>query len=252
MVGFGRPFGHRPASASWVDTVVAIVWTVTIVYVVCMSYRVYLFVRSTRADVSEVVTDEEARAVPDATSPPIRCSSPPIASRRSSTSSWRASPASSTRSDRLEVLLLVEADDDETIDAVRDADPGQQFKLVLVPPAEPRTKPKALNFGLTLARGRARGHLRRRGRARPPAAAAGGGRHWPARARRGLRAGQALVQQPRAEPHHPVVHHRVRHVVLVLPPRPGLDAARPSPWAARRTISAGWRCGRSAGGIPTT
>jgi cellulose synthase/poly-beta-1,6-N-acetylglucosamine synthase-like glycosyltransferase len=54
---------------------------------------------------------------------------------------------------RLEVLVLVEADDDETIEAVRDADPGRQFKLVLVPPAEPRTKPKALNFGLTLARG---------------------------------------------------------------------------------------------------
>ena len=31
--------------------------------------------------------------------------------------------------------------------------PGDQFELVLVPAAEPRTKPKALNYGLTLARG---------------------------------------------------------------------------------------------------
>ena len=31
--------------------------------------------------------------------------------------------------------------------------PHAQFQLVVVPPAEPRTKPKALNFGLTLARG---------------------------------------------------------------------------------------------------
>ena len=39
------------------------------------------------------------------------------------------------------------------MDALSDADPGAQFELVVIPPAEPRTKPKALNFGLTLARG---------------------------------------------------------------------------------------------------
>ena len=35
----------------------------------------------------------------------------------------------------------------------RAADPPRSSRLVVVPPAEPRTKPKALNFGLTLARG---------------------------------------------------------------------------------------------------
>ena len=35
----------------------------------------------------------------------------------------------------------------------RAAHPPPQFKLVVIPPAQPRTKPKALNFGLTLARG---------------------------------------------------------------------------------------------------
>lgn len=55
--------------------------------------------------------------------------------------------------DRLDVKLLIESDDDETIDAVHAALPGDQFELVLVPAAEPRTKPKALNYGLTLARG---------------------------------------------------------------------------------------------------
>jgi cellulose synthase/poly-beta-1,6-N-acetylglucosamine synthase-like glycosyltransferase len=54
---------------------------------------------------------------------------------------------------RLEVLLLVEEDDHETLDALRAVHPPKQFKLVVIPPAEPRTKPKALNFGLTLARG---------------------------------------------------------------------------------------------------
>ncbi len=56
-------------AVSAVDTFIAIVGVVTLVYVVCMAYRVYLFMRSTREDVSEVVTDEEARAVPDSALP---------------------------------------------------------------------------------------------------------------------------------------------------------------------------------------
>ena len=54
--------------------------------------------------------------------------------------------------DRLDVKLLIEADDVATIEAIEEAMPGDQFELVLVPEAEPRTKPKALNYGLTLAR----------------------------------------------------------------------------------------------------
>src|SRR6202012_137484 len=53
----------------------------------------------------------------------------------------------------LDVKILLEADDTETATALFEADPGPHFELVLIPPAEPRTKPKALNFGLTLARG---------------------------------------------------------------------------------------------------
>ena len=44
---------------------------------------------------------------------------------------------------RLEVLLLVEEDDEETLGALRAAHPPPQFRLVVIPPAEPRTKPKA-------------------------------------------------------------------------------------------------------------
>ena len=57
--------------------------------------------------------------------------------------------------------------------------------IVLVPPAEPRTKPKALNFGLTLATRRVRHDLRRRGPARPAAAAPRGRRIRPAARRLG-------------------------------------------------------------------
>ncbi|MBL8572993.1 MAG: glycosyltransferase [Hyphomicrobiaceae bacterium] len=50
--------------------------------------------------------------------------------------------------DRLEILLLIEADDDATrAELARHAIPAR-IEVVLIPPSQPRTKPKALNFAL--------------------------------------------------------------------------------------------------------
>lgn len=56
--------------------------------------------------------------------------------------------------DRLDVKLLLEADDVETIAAARaHADPAW-VEILIAPACAPRTKPKALNLGLSRARGR--------------------------------------------------------------------------------------------------
>jgi cellulose synthase/poly-beta-1,6-N-acetylglucosamine synthase-like glycosyltransferase len=54
---------------------------------------------------------------------------------------------------KLDVRLLVEADDDETLEAARRAELAPHMTLVEVPPGGPRTKPRALAYGLLLARG---------------------------------------------------------------------------------------------------
>lgn len=54
--------------------------------------------------------------------------------------------------DRLEILMICEADDYETITAVR-RHFRAPFKLIEVPPSFPRTKPKALNYALERANG---------------------------------------------------------------------------------------------------
>lgn len=56
-------------------------------------------------------------------------------------------------SEKLDVLLLMEADDLETIEAARDANPPSFFRFILIPPSQPRTKPKACNYGLPFCRG---------------------------------------------------------------------------------------------------
>ena len=54
---------------------------------------------------------------------------------------------------RLDVKLLLEADDIETLDAVRRFKLPPYFHLLVVPAEGQRTKPKACNYGLQLARG---------------------------------------------------------------------------------------------------
>lgn len=55
--------------------------------------------------------------------------------------------------DRLDVKFLLEEDDTETIEACRTANLSSYIELLIIPMSEPRTKPKACNYGLTKARG---------------------------------------------------------------------------------------------------
>ena len=54
---------------------------------------------------------------------------------------------------KLEVLLLLEADDAETINVIKQMNLPEFFKTVIVPVSMPKTKPKACNYGLLQARG---------------------------------------------------------------------------------------------------
>jgi cellulose synthase/poly-beta-1,6-N-acetylglucosamine synthase-like glycosyltransferase len=54
---------------------------------------------------------------------------------------------------KLDVKLLCEEEDDETIDAIRAMNLPPHFDTVIVPPSQPQTKPKACNYGLLGAKG---------------------------------------------------------------------------------------------------
>lgn len=54
---------------------------------------------------------------------------------------------------KLDVLILLEAGDDQTLQAVRAADPASHVRVVVVPPSAVTTKPRACNYGLQLTRG---------------------------------------------------------------------------------------------------
>ncbi len=55
--------------------------------------------------------------------------------------------------DKIEVLLLLEQDDEQTQAAAKALDLPKYFKTIIVPHSFPKTKPKACNFGLSIAIG---------------------------------------------------------------------------------------------------
>lgn len=54
---------------------------------------------------------------------------------------------------KLDVLVLLEEDDAETIAAAKASRPPEYVRILIVPKGEPQTKPRACNYGLTFARG---------------------------------------------------------------------------------------------------
>lgn len=54
---------------------------------------------------------------------------------------------------KLEVLILVEEEDQETQDAIRATDPPHNFHTIVIQKGQPQTKPRACNVGLQVATG---------------------------------------------------------------------------------------------------
>jgi cellulose synthase/poly-beta-1,6-N-acetylglucosamine synthase-like glycosyltransferase len=134
------------------ETAVALVGLCTFGYVLTMLDRVMIF-RDGLSSRAIVITDAEARAISDADLPRYTILVPAYNEPEVVGDLIGAMAAMEYPSDKLQVLLLLEADDEVTIEAARGSVESDAITTVLVPPAEPRTKPKACNYGLYFATG---------------------------------------------------------------------------------------------------
>lgn len=55
--------------------------------------------------------------------------------------------------DKLDIILLLEEDDKETLEAAMKERPPASWRILTLPNSQPKTKPKALNYGIQFARG---------------------------------------------------------------------------------------------------
>jgi glycosyltransferase XagB len=131
----------------------ALIGLATLAYLSTIVFRVSLMFHAARHPGTAVVTDEEARAFPDDKLPTYTVMIPCYKEPEVVAQLLHGMVTMEYPRDKMDVKLLLEADDGATIDAAREANTEQIAEIIVVPPAEPRTKPKALNYGLQSARG---------------------------------------------------------------------------------------------------
>ena len=140
--------------AIWpLNTIVAFNVATIVFYTSFLLYRFRITYHSFGHEGELPVSDEEVRAVDERSLPiytvlvPLYREAAVLPRLVDSIAKLDYPPA------RLDIKLLLEEDDEETLAAVRALDLPPHFKLVIVPDVGPRTKPKACNYGLTQARG---------------------------------------------------------------------------------------------------
>jgi cellulose synthase/poly-beta-1,6-N-acetylglucosamine synthase-like glycosyltransferase len=134
------------------QTAIGLLGLCTLAYVFTMADRVLIFRRGL-ATRPIGVSDEEALGLTDDQLPPYTILVPAYNEPEVVADLIGAMAQLDYPADKLQILLLLEADDEVTINAARPCITSESITALLIPPAEPRTKPKACNYGLEFATG---------------------------------------------------------------------------------------------------
>lgn len=140
------------AATVWVwPSVVAPIATgaVAFTYLVSTVDRNYLLFRGLRMSSLVTVDADEALAIPEEDLPVYTVLLPVYDEPTIVTNLINGVGRLDYPTDKLEILLLVEEDDIATQEALLGAD-LQSIRIVIVPHSQPKTKPKACNYGMSL------------------------------------------------------------------------------------------------------
>ena len=143
------------AFALWPVTTLIVVNAVSVLFYAAFSgYKLWLALHALRSDLELPVSDEEVAALDERDLPVYTILVPLYREAGVVGKLTSAIAALDYPRAKLDVKLIVEDDDDETIEALRSMFLPGHFRLVVVPNAQPKTKPKACNYGLLQAEGK--------------------------------------------------------------------------------------------------
>lgn len=111
--------------------------------------RLWLLIRGIRGWAPVWIPDEKALALPDETLPTYTVLLPVYNEPEIVANLVHGVLKLDYPTDKLEVLLLVEEDDIKTQQALSELD-TETVRVVIVPDSQPKTKPKACNYGMSL------------------------------------------------------------------------------------------------------
>ncbi len=140
-------------TANWHLTLVVFIALLTILYFVDLMFNFFLIYRSFSKPEEIVVTAQEMSKISETEWPTYTILCPLY-------KEWQVLPQLVTAmsnleypKNKLQIMLLLEEKDKETIAKVAEYDLPDFFDVVVVPDSQPKTKPKACNYGLPRATG---------------------------------------------------------------------------------------------------
>jgi cellulose synthase/poly-beta-1,6-N-acetylglucosamine synthase-like glycosyltransferase len=147
--------GFRPSvlGTRAVRLFVFINFLLTLFYVVHSLYKLLLITMSARSAREIVVSDAEIAALDEAALPSYTILVPLYRETESLQKLVKALEELDYPADKLDIKLLLEEDDELTVNFANSLELPPQFEKVVVPHSMPKTKPKACNLGLARARG---------------------------------------------------------------------------------------------------
>lgn len=138
---------------NWYATLFALNLTMIAIYASFALYKIYLILKGGAANLVLNTTAAAVAALTDDELPTITVLIPLYREAAIVPVLLRAIANMDYPAIKLDVKILLEEEDEETAAAVRAARPPEHFKIVRVPDAKPKTKPKACNYGLIEATG---------------------------------------------------------------------------------------------------
>lgn len=134
-------------------TIVTLLGILSAIYFLDVVFHLYLIVKSLGANPDIKIDDQEISNLSDYGLPIYTIICPLYKEANVVHRFISAAEKLSWPKDKLDVILLLEEDDNETLTAIHKLDLPTYIRVVIVPQTEPKTKPKACNYGLSLARG---------------------------------------------------------------------------------------------------
>ncbi|TAF54535.1 MAG: glycosyltransferase [Sphingobacteriia bacterium] len=124
------------------------------VFLFAILFKLYIALKGSQYELHETVTKEEVKSVENSTLPVYTILLPVYKEDKLIRKLiWNLRSLDYPRG-KLDVKLLIEEDDDKTLNAVRNLDFPANFETIVVPFQMPKTKPKACNYGLFFCKGK--------------------------------------------------------------------------------------------------
>ncbi len=141
------------ASQNPLLTAIAVTATLSAIYFIDVLFNLWVISKSLHTPPEIEISEKDIALLQDTELPIYSILCPLYKEARVLPQFVEAMSALEYPKDKLDVMLLLEEDDTATIQEAKRLNLPSYFRIVIVPDSQPKTKPKASNYGLAMAKG---------------------------------------------------------------------------------------------------